>query len=474
MAQQLRLKTRSKNHQNEQYYAPAPTIGGTACLLLGIAIAFISYPSQADAGIAAMASAASIPVALGFLGSVLIDLQKGLKNLFRTDLMCLVGIYGLTLAEFLFPQPEFDSMATVGQIFLSLNIVLIGIASLAIGRHLVQPKRITSKFLSVEDISNNALFQILCISAFLGYLYMLMSVDFNIFKMIDAMMGARFTQPWGRSRIGGAISLLTELSMMTYIIPPLTGIIVNRRKTFPKVQFVIVLLLFILVLFTGFAGGTRSVLVAHLSTFLMGYLLTLPKNTIINTATPILISFWIVGFGSYHMLEFRNMGLKNYIEGKVYDSEVTRDTLAVDYNLASLGWVASAMPEPYPYLGSELIIWSLVKPIPRVFFPGKPEGLSVSVEEIAGAGGWTVAVTFLGEAYMTAGMPGVIVISLFLGALAAWWNRMAVTPQSDYALVLYALGFFAAGLTMRSFLWLTTAALPVIALIVLRKYGPFK
>jgi hypothetical protein len=46
---------------------------------------------------------------------------------------------------------------------------------------------------------------------------------------------------------------------------------------------------------------------------------------------------------------------------------------------------------------------------------------------------------------------------------------MAMSQQSDYALVVYALGFFAAGITMRSMFWLTTAILPVIALIVFRK-----
>jgi len=70
-----------------------------------------------------------------------------------------------------------------------------------------------------------------------------------------------------------------------------------------------------------------------------------------------------------------------------------------------------------------------------------------------------------------AGWLGVIGVSLFFGALAAWWNRMAMRQQSDYALVVYALGFFAAGITMRSMFWLTTAILPVIALIVFRKFA---
>jgi hypothetical protein len=111
----------------------------------------------------------------------------------------------------------------------------------------------------------------------------------------------------------------------------------------------------------------------------------------------------------------------------------------------------------------------LIKPIPRAFWPGKPEVLSVSIEESVGAGeGYTVAATYLGESYMMAGKSGVFFMSVFFGALAAWWNRLAAQRHSDYAMVVYALGFFVAVITMRSMFWLTTMMLPIVALIVLK------
>ena len=455
-----------------KYYGPAPSGSGTACLLAGIAIAYILYPQEAEAGISSMASAAAIPVGIGFLVSILFDLRQGLRNLLRTDLLCIVGIYALTLAEFLFPQEEFNTWDfTTEEVALGLNIILLGMATFTIGRHLVKPIAMKSKWLTLDDLSSNAMFQIIIIGGFLGFLYMLLSVNFNLFEMIDAMMGARFTQPWGRGRLGGWNSLLTELSLMMYIIPPLCGVVLNRRKQFSLFQLIIIFSIFSLVLFQAFAGGTRNVFIAHLSTFLMGYLITLSKNTIRNTVIPIVLTVLVAGYGSYHMLEFRNIGLRSYVENKVYASEKVRNTLAVDYNLGSIAIVASNMPKNYDFLGLEILTWSIVKPIPRVLWSGKPEGLSVSIEEIAGAYGYTLAVTYLGEAYMMAGLFGVVAISLFFGALAAWWNRMAIAPQSDYGLVVYALGFFAAGITMRSMIWLTTAILPVIALIVVKKFG---
>lgn len=451
------------------YYPPAPTSAGTICLLLGLFLAYQLYPSETTP--AMMARAAAIPVGVSFLASVFFDSRKGIWNLFRTDLLCVLGIYSLTLAEFLFPQEAFNTTSTVTHVSNALNMTLLGIAGLAIGRHLIPPIPMQSRWLQLRELSNQALFNVCVISALLGFLYMLMAVRFDPVALINGMLGPRFSEPWARSRLGGWNSLLTELSLMLYIIPPLTGVIWNRRRSYAGWQLLVLTAIFALTMFHSFSSGTRNVFIAHIATFLMAYLLTLPKINFRNTIIPILIATFVAVFSSYHMLEFRTMGLKNYIENRVYESGSTRDTIAVDYNLNTMGPLVDALPANHPFLGMEVITWALVRPIPRVFLPGKPEGLSVSIEDILGAGkGYTVAVTYLGESYMMAGWFGVIGVSLFFGSLAAWWNRMAMKQQSDYALVVYALGFFAAGITMRSLFWLTTAILPVIALIVFRKF----
>ncbi len=455
---------------SKEYYPPHPSIEGTACFLAAVGLAYIRYASEPSA--TEMASLAATTVGIGLCLSLLFDSAHGLRNLFRTDILCLIAIYGLTLAEFLFPQPTFIEKVTTEQTVLALNIVLAGMASLAIGRHLISHRPAVSSWMTLTDLSSKSLFRVFLIATLLGYGHKLLSVQFNPFDLIDAMLEPRFSQPWSRGRLGGLSSLFIELSLMTYIIPPLTAVIWNRRKAFSAFQISITIAVFALTLFQGFAGGTRNIFISYIATFVMGYVLTLRKNTFANTIIPIFLAGFIALYGSYHMLAFRNIGLRSYVENQVYEQEDSSDTFAVDYNLASIGWVAEAMPKNYPFLGKEVIIWSLAKPIPRVFWPSKPEGLSVSIEEIVGADGWTVAATYLGESYMMAGMPGVVMMSLLFGMIAAWWNRMAMRQQSDYALVVYALGFFAAGITMRSMFWFTTTILPVVALIVIRKVSP--
>lgn len=450
------------------YTPPFPTVAGTVCLLFGILLSYTLYPSENTPS--TMARVAAIGVGIAFLVSVWFDSRKGLRNLFRTDLLCILGLYGLTLAEFLFPQEEFNNMIDPIGTTNALNLVFLGLAGLAIGRHLVAPTPVYSRWLKLGEVSNQTLFWSVVLAAFFAYLYMLITVQFNPAALIEGMLGPRFSEPWSRGRLGNWTSLLTELSLLSFIIPPIMAVAWNRRHTFSLWQFVVMSSLFALVMFHSFSSGTRNTFISHIATFIMSYLLTLPHNNFKNTVIPILVTGLIAVYASYHMLEFRTMGLRNYVTNQVYASGETRETLAVDYNLASIAPLIDALPAQHQFLGFEIIYWSLIRPIPRALFPSKPEGLSVSIEEIAGAEGYTLAATYLGESYIMAGWLGVIGMSLFFGALAAWWNRMAMQSQSDYALVVYALGFFAAGITMRSMFWLTTTILPVIALIVFRRF----
>jgi hypothetical protein len=450
------------------HYPPAASMPGTICLLGGLFLAYTSYPEGVSP--AGMAQIAAVYVAVAFLGSIYFDSRRGLYNLLRTDLLCIIGIYALTLLEFLFPQKGFAEMTTPLQTKLALNVVLIGIGALVIGRHLVAPTPVKSKWLRLEDLSNTAIYRIFLVAGFFAYFYMFLAVQFDPLAVIQAMLGPRFSEPWGRGALGDWKALLNELGMMGYIIPPLTGMIWNRRSSFSKGQLITVAAIFAFTIFHGFSSGTRNIFIAYLSTFLMGYLITLKKHTLMNTILPILLATVIGGVGSYHMLGFRTMGLQSYLTNRYYAIEKPNDTLAVDYNLASIGKIADALPRNHEFLGLEVLYWSLVKPVPRAMWPEKPVGLSVSIEKIMGAEGYTVAATYLGESYMMGGMFGVIGMSMFFGAVAAWWNRMAMQQQSDYALVVYALGFFAAGLTMRSMFWFTTAILPVVAMIVFRRF----
>src|SRR5205823_4982115 len=123
------------------------------------------------------------------------------------------------------------------------------------------------------------------------------------------------------------------------------------------------------------------------------------------------------------------------------------------------------------YIGWDGPLWLLVRPVPRVLWPGKPDGQEVSAETLLDAPeGTSVSSTFVGESYMCAGLFGVTVAALLLGILTRWWTQKAFSIQSDFGVVIYGSGFLAVVMTMRSIYMLPVAILPTIAAAVIGRF----
>ncbi|MTJ11426.1 hypothetical protein FJR11_02190 [Anabaena sp. UHCC 0187] len=443
---------------------------GTFAMICGLIVAFTSININMNP--AFMANQVAIIVAIAIAISIFCDSRKGWKNLFRADIVCILSLYFLTLIEFLYPQTTFDQMLNSEQTLQSLEVLLMGFAGLAIGRHINFFKRAPSGWLDFNNIPDKTLFRIFLLSTFLAYFYIFMSVDFNPFRVLEAFLGPRFAVPWGRESLGDWRVFLSEWKILTYVIPPLAGIIWNRRRSFSSWQIFIVIFIFAFTLFEGFSGGTRNVFASYLATFLGGYLLTLQRPNLFNVSIPIGIMGYAMVFATRHMLGFREMGIINYLATAAYSTQKVQETLSVDYNLYSMGLLIDAFPSKHDFIGLELLFVFLTKPIPRVLWPDKPVGLSVSIEEVVGANGWTVSATYLGECYMMGGILAVIIISLCLGMLANWWSRTAAFHTTGYGIVVNALGFFTAAVSMRSLIVFTTSMLPIVGLIFFAKQFP--
>src|SRR5262249_26235948 len=122
-------------------------------------------------------------------------------------------------------------------------------------------------------------------------------------------------------------------------------------------------------------------------------------------------------------------------------------------------------PNSFEFLGFEIPFNAVIRPIPRALWPGKPEGLSVTIESaLAGSPGTTLSCTFVGEAYMAGGLLAVLLMSLAFGAASEMWNRLGRDVNSAFAQMLYASGFLCAAIGMRSMLSIVPLMLPTFAL----------
>lgn len=434
----------------------------TLIMVVGLALTWVALPSTDSESIF---DTAAIGVGVALLAATAVEALAGVRALIRTDNLMLWVFYGLTLLEFLFPQPDVNSSVSVDAATRGTGIVLLAFLGLVLGRHLVSTR---SSPVAPVDFKPGHLFGLFVFAFLVGYLHIFIAVSFDPIEMITQMARPRFTQSWGRGKFGDISALLYELSLLIYLLPPIAGFMFARAKQFSAIQKLFVIMVLGLTFFYAFAGGTRNVLGTYVIAMFGAYVLSKPD---LNLKRLLIVGIPVAAlllFVSTLMLELRSAGGISSLgnEQRQYD------TLYIDHNMVNISNLTNVFPDAVDYLGLEIPFQSIIKPIPRALWPGKPEGLSTSIEAALGSfdGVTTLACTFAGEAYMALGFAGVLIAGLFFGAAAGWWNHVGQDRNSSFSQILYASGFLCAAMSMRSLLTMVPFMLPTLAMWVIGKF----
>jgi hypothetical protein len=394
--------------------------------------------------------------------ALVIEGLAGARSLARVDIVAIWTLYFLTFAEFLHPHVRILYENATGKAGMACGLVLVGLCGVAIGRHIAVPFRARPEQVRLPDISPRAFLRMFFLFAFVGYLYVLLTTHFNIVEILDSLTQPRFVRPWQRSSEGDWRSFLSELDLLLYICAALGGFIFANAKSYGRGARLGVAVILLFMTFFDFCEGARNVLLIKSGLFLLTFFMASRQThtlRLIVTTTIAAAALWVV---SGYMLDFRNQGLSSYLT----DGAAQRldDGFMIDNNMVSIARVVGVFPDPYPFPGTDIVIQIFTKWVPRALWAGKPVGWTTTVEEaLATGGGYTLAVTYVGEAYLIAGYPSLIIISLLIGALTSWWSRVGLAARSNLDLIYYASGFFAAALGMRSIQFVTIAIVPTVA-----------
>ena len=434
----------------------------TMVLMAGIAAAWIAQLYATTAEEAFRYPAPFVGAALVL--ALLVEARAGLRNLVRIDLFMLSVLYLLTFLEFLFPLPPLPPWVTTESAQTAVKATLLGFGGIALGRHAFPAKRPLAAVVTFR-VAPKTTMLLLTGCEFFGYLYMLLAVNFDIAWMIEEMGKPRFSQPWTRGRYGSLSTLLNEVGLLKYLLPPLAASVLAQGRRFNFWQKGVALAILALVFYESFAGGTRNIFLTHLVTFTVTCALLMRRLTLFRLtllAGPMLAVAWLA---IYYMPEIRTVGLENF---ELEEAET--ETLFVDMNLVNVALLTQAFPDYVRYLGFEVPYIAAIRPIPRGLWSGKPEGLSVSIEEVIGVSGMTLSATFVGELWMAGGYLAVAIAALCFGVVAARWNRIGASADNTMKLILFAAGFFPAGIGMRSFMSVAPTVLPIIGLLMFMRY----
>jgi len=434
----------------------------TLIMVVGLALTWVALPATDPESIF---DTAAIGVGVALVAATAVEAAAGVRALIRTDNLMLWVFYGLTLLEFLFPQPDVNSSVSVDAATRGTGIVLLAFFGLVLGRHLVSTR---SNPVAPVDFKPGHLFALFLFAFIVGYLHIFIAINFDPIEMITQMARPRFTQPWGRGKLGDISALLYELSLLIYLLPPIAGFMFARSKQFSIFQKSIVILVLSLTFFYAFAQGTRNVVGTYVIAMFGAYVLSKPDlklKRLLMVGVPLAA---LLLFVSTLMLELRSAGGI----GSLANDQRQYDTLYIDHNMVNISNLTNVFPDVVDYLGLEIPIQSIIKPIPRALWPGKPEGLSMSIEAALGSfdGVTTLACTFAGEAYMAFGFAGVLIAGLLFGAAAGRWNQVGQDRNSSFSQILYASGFLCAAMSMRSLLTMVPFMLPTLAMWGIGKF----
>lgn len=449
---------------------PAPAVSAiprspavpTAIMVVGLMLTWMALPSDDSEKVF---DTAAIGVGASLLAATIVEAAAGVRALIRTDNLMLWVFYGLTLLEFMFPQPGVSAGVGVDAAIRGTGIVLLAFFGMAVGRHLVSGR---ANPVAPVDFQPGHLFGLFVFAFLVGYLHIFLAVNFNLIEMLEQMARPRFSQSWGRGKFGDISALLYELNLLIYLLPPIAGFMFARAKQFSVVQLLFVIVVLGVTFFYAFAGGTRNVLATYVIAMAGAYCLSKPDLKIKNALIIGVPLTALLLFVSTLMLELRSAGGI----GSLATQERQFKTLYIDHNMVNISNLTSVFPESVDYLGLEIPYQSIIKPIPRALWPGKPEGLSTSIEAALGSfdGVTTLAVTFAGEAFMAFGYVGVLFTALLFGAAAGKWNQVGQDTNSSFSQILYASGFLCAAMSMRSLIVMVPFMLPTVALWVIGKF----
>ena len=246
------------------------------------------------------------------------------------------------------------------------------------------------------------------------------------------------------------------------------SVVLAERRRFSTVELACVIAGTAFTFFYGYTSGTRNIFATYLATFLVAYSFAAGRERRKEIFLAVGVGSAAMIYATTAMLEFRSVGFEAYMQGvREFGPQEKSTPFFVDNNLYNIARLIEVFPAKHDYLGLEVPYLALIRPIPRALWPGKPEGMSMSIEEALGAGeGFTLAATFVGEAHMSGGTIGIVICGLLLGSITSWWNQLAQDDNSSFGYLIFASGFFAAVITMRSIFMFTTAILPTMTAVI--------
>jgi len=355
----------------------------------------------------------------------------------------------------------------VRQAFLAIGLFVVMVWMGAIRRSWKTPGVLISSV--SKEFSINTYFGLACACFFIGMLNFAVPCNFNVFEMVRYLGQERWAAPWGRGQLGGWDAFLDHLQYFGYLLPVLTVVIARRVGLRNSRTLICIAMSIVMTLFLGQSGSRRVIGVVAGMALILWVLdqRRLRIKHLLMTATAIVALLLALQV----MLEYRNVGLGVLVgKGEMVNSTFVEKKqlfeeqhLRVDDNFYRLCQIIQLIPESYPFVYHQYLVYVVVRPIPRVFWPEKPIDPGFDLPTALGITGISYSYSVIGELYMSLGFIGIALGGWFYGRVASFAGGLLARCSTQGALVVYSIVVMALFSGMRSLLELILLSYVVLA-----------
>lgn len=313
------------------------------------------------------------------------------------------------------------------------------------------------------SLSPPAIFWAAVVAFGLAMLKYAIPCGFDAGVMYENLFVDRFSAPWADS--GGWNAFSYHLGYFGYLLPAF-AVALGCRQGWLNARTLLTLgMASIMTAFMAQDGGRRNVGVV-IGMGIICWVCLRKRFSVRSFVVVGLACAFLLGIMQF-MHEYRNFGFQAAFSDQEDEPVQGSQFIRVDDNYYRLCQMIQLIPAEHPYVHLKYFGFVLVRPVPRVFWPGKPMDGGFSLADALGERGVSLTSTVIGEFYMSGGFLFILLGGWFFGRLAVMANQLM--PQSDKtgAAILYCIMVMALFAGMRSLVDLVLISYVVLAWIVL-------
>jgi hypothetical protein len=303
---------------------------------------------------------------------------------------------------------------------------------------------------------------------FLGMLNFAIPCRFNVFEMAYYLGQERWAAPWGRGQLGGWDAFLDHLQYFGYLLPILT-VVIGRRVGLRNARTILCTAMSIVMSLFLAQSGSRRVIGVVVGMALVLWILDQQRLRVKHLLTTVVAVVALL-LALQVMLEYRNVGLSVLVgtgeqttNGREKSQILEEEHLRIDDNFYRLCQIIQLIPTTHGYVYQDYLVYVLVRPVPRVFWPQKPVDPGFDLPSALGVQGVSYSYSVIGELYMSLGFIGIALGGWFYGRIASFARGLLSHSTTQSALVIYSIIVMALFSGTRSILELILVSYVVLA-----------